>query len=141
MDNDKGGSEIMQVSLGGRKWPVPVLAAKQNKVIDPLILRLLPVFAEWQTDRTSALTKLGSTQYDALLEIAFVAIGALNAALTREAFMDLPVTLPELISAFSVIAVQTGIFQKENDLGEAVGAGSPLKDFPTGIVSSPIPAT
>ena len=49
---------VMQVIIGGKPWPVPVLAAKQNRIIDPLILGLLPVFAAWQDDRAGALTKL-----------------------------------------------------------------------------------
>jgi len=135
MDND-----IMDVMLGGKLWKVPVLSAKQNKQIDPLILGLLPLFAEWQNDRAAALAKLGAVQYDALLEIAFVAIARLRPELTREQFLELPITLPELITAFSIIAQQTGIFQKENAPGEAAGARNPLA-APTGTASSPIPAT
>ncbi len=129
---------VMLVMIGGASWPVPMLAAKQNKIIDPLILGLLPVFAEWQNDKTAALAKLDSKCYDALLEIAFVALSALHPHLTHEKFLELPVTLPELITAFSIIARQTGVFQKEDAMGEVAGAGSPLKETSTGTVSSPI---
>jgi len=113
------------VVLGGKSWPVPMLAARQNKIIDPLILRLLPVFALWQSDKAQALAKLGAAEYDALLDIAYVAITRAHPEFTRDAFLDLPVTLPELITAFSIIAQQTGVFQKssgETPLGEAVEA-------------------
>ena len=46
----------------------------------------------------------------------------LSPEVTRAQFMELPITLPELIAAFSVIACQTGVFQKENSAGEAAGA-------------------
>lgn len=140
MDNYAAASGVLHVTVGGRAWPVPVLAARYNKIIDPLILMLLPVFTQWQTDRAGALAKLGGAHYDALLEIAFVAITCLSRELTREVFLDLPITLPELISAFNTIALQTGIFQKENTPGEAAGAESPRTDSPTGTESSPIPA-
>jgi hypothetical protein len=136
MDN----RDAMCVVLGGKSWPVPVLAAKQNKIIDPLILRLLPVFAEWRNDRAGALAKLDAPCYDALLEVAFVAVSVASPGVTREAFLELPITLPELITAFSVIACQTGVFQKENTPGEAAGAERPLTEPSTGTGSSPIPA-
>jgi len=127
------------VSLGGKSWPVPQLVAKQNKIIDPLILSLLPVFGEWQTDKAAALAKLGSVQYEALQEIAFQAIRRAHPELTREQFLDLPVTLPELVAAFPVIAQQTGVFERASP-GEA-GAGIAPHTSPTGTESSPMSAT
>lgn len=115
-------SDTAEVIIGARLWEVPMLAAKQNKIIDPLILGLLPIFAQWNKDKAGALAKIGRPQYEALQEIAFVAIMPLAPDLTRERFLELPITLPELITAFNVIARQTGIFQQENASGEAVGA-------------------
>ena len=125
MDNCVEDASAMSVVLGGKPWAVPVLSARQNKIIDPLILGLLPVFGQWQNDKAGALAHIGQVQYDALLDIAFVAISRKQPDLTREQFLELPITLPELICAFNVIAQQTGIFQKEtgeNAPGEALGA-------------------
>lgn len=125
MDNYINTDGAMSVIIGGKLWPVPVLAARQNKIIDPLILGLLPIFAQWQDNREEALKKIGREQYDALLEISFVAISCIHRDLSREQFLDLPVTLPELIAAFSIIAQQTGVFQKSSGEdavpGEAAG--------------------
>ncbi len=121
MDNDADTNDAAAITLGGKMWQVPVLTARQNKVIDPLILGLLPIFSEWQHDKAAALSRLGSEQYDSLLEIAFVAIRRAHPDLTHEKFLDLPVTLPELITAFSAIAQQTGVFQKAP--AEAVAPG------------------
>ena len=77
---------------------------------------------QWNDDREGALAQLGGEQYDDLLEIAFVAITRAQPEITREKFLDLPITLPELIAAFSLIAGQTGVFQRSNEeavLGEA----------------------
>jgi hypothetical protein len=125
-----------KVSLGGREWPVPVLAAKQNRVIDPLILSLLPVFKLWQTDRASALAKITGSEYDKLLDICLHAIRRANPDLTKDQFLDLSITLPELVAAFPVIAQQTGIF-KRGEPGEATAAES----RPTGTGLSPMSAT
>ena len=117
--NDK---DVRKITLGGEAFLVPILAAKQNKIIDPLILRLLPIFAKWNIDREAALALLGGEQYDDLLEIAFVAITREKPEITREKFLDLPITLSELIAAFSIIAEQTGVFQRSSEetiLGEA----------------------
>jgi len=119
MDNCIDAAAV-NVTLGGRQWRVPPLSARQNKIIDPLILGLLPIFSEWQNDRAGALAKLGAKQYDGLLDIAFVALSRSQPDLTREQFLDLPITLPELIAAFSVIAQQTGVFQKERTGDEAL---------------------
>lgn len=100
------------VVLGGKKWPVPMLTARQNRVVDPLILQLIPVFEAWQGDKNSALTKLNAANYEALQDIAYNAIISCAPSVTKETFLDLPITLPELISAFTVIAEQTGIFAR-----------------------------
>jgi hypothetical protein len=134
MTIDIDGAPI--ITIGGKSWPVPVLAARQNRIIDPLILSLLPIFSQWQTDKTAALTKLGAKEYDALIEIAFQAIRRAAPEVTRDQFLDLPVTLPELVSAFSVIAQQTGVFAR-SEPGEAQAGEA----RPTGTESSPMSAT
>ena len=51
MNNFANDKDTRKVMLGGEVFLVPILAAKQNKIIDPLILRLLPIFAKWNDDR------------------------------------------------------------------------------------------
>lgn len=133
MDNPIETNSAPTVSLGGRIWPIPLLAARQNKIIDPLILSVLPLFSEWQTNKRAALSKLDAAHYAALQEIAFHAILRAHPEITREQFLDLPVSLPELIGAFAVIAQQTGIFERAGP-GEA-GAGTLPPNAPTGTVS------
>jgi hypothetical protein len=108
------------IRLGGRDWLIPMLSARQNKIIDPLILSLLPLFAEWQTDKASALGQLDQPHYESLQEIALQAIKQASPDITRDTFLELPITLPELVAAFSIIAQQTGIFSRgESGSGEA----------------------
>ena len=102
---------MAEISLGGRKFDIPALAVKQNRIIDPLIISLLPIFSTWSTDKTS-IGKIGSEQYEALLTIAYTAITRALPAFKKEEFEDLPITLPELIFAFTTIAQQTGVFAR-----------------------------
>lgn len=122
-----------KVTLGGLQWAVPMLSARQNRIIDPLILSLLPIFAKWQTDKALALSNISAPQYEALQEIALQGIRQARPEITRDQFLDLPVTLPELIAAFSVIAQQTGVFAR-TDSGE-VQAGTAPQNYPTGTES------
>lgn len=131
-----GSADAPKVKLGGKDFAIPVMTIRQNRVVDPLILSLLPVFAVWQTDKAAALTSLGSREYDALIEIAYQGVRSGQPEFDREKFLDLPVTLPELIAAFPVIAQQTGVFER----GEAV-AGTAPQSAQTGTESSLSSAT
>ncbi len=109
---------VKEIVLGGKKWEIPMLSARQNRVVDPLILGLLPLFATWQQDKATALGMLSQPQYEALQEIAYQGMSRSRPDVSRDAFLDLPVTLPELVTAFAAVAEQTGIFSR-GDPGEA----------------------
>ncbi|MEI7669244.1 MAG: hypothetical protein WCJ33_04095 [Pseudomonadota bacterium] len=110
----------MKITLGNKEWFVPVLVAKQNKIIDPIIIKLLPTFANLKNGNN--FLQISEQEYNDLLEISYIAIIREHKEMTREKFLEMPITLPELINAFSVIAQQTGIFRKvdneEFSLGE-----------------------
>src|ERR1019366_2692290 len=127
-----------KVTLGGQDWPIPMLAAKQNRIIDPLILSLIPLFSTLQTDRVAGMGMLGTKEYDAFTEIAYQATKRARPEFTREQFLDLPIALPELIAAFPVLAQQTGIF-KRGEPGEPKAGAAPANP-PTGMESSPTSA-
>ena len=74
MDNYVDIERAEKIILAGKVWQVPVLVAKQNKIVDPLIIGLLPIFAKWESNKLEALSELSGAKYDDLLEIAFVAI-------------------------------------------------------------------
>ena len=102
---------MANITLGGRSFEIPPLAVKQNRIIDPLIISLLPVFSNWSTDKAS-ISKIEQKQYDDLLTIAYTAITRALPSFKKEEFEELPVTLPELIFAFTTIAQQTGVFAR-----------------------------
>ena len=128
------------ITLGGKQWVIPLLAARQNRIIDPLILKLMPIFAEMSKDQFTGLGLVTEESYRHFQEICFVAITRNDPTVTRDMFLDLPVTLTEMVSAFPIIAGQTGIFKKadKGDIpsGEAPGAAVALPQSPlTGTAS------
>lgn len=115
-----------KITIGGREFEIPLLAARQNMIIDPIILRLMPIFALISTDNVAGLTKIDEEYYKDFQEVVYVAITRANPQFTRDMFLDMPVTLQEMIGAFPTIAKQTGIFkeQKEPTSGEDLTGNS-----------------
>lgn len=97
------------ISVGGKDFDIPQLAVRQNRIIDPLIINLIPILSAWTKDKN---LNIGSKEYDDLLTIAFTAITKAKPDFKKEEFEELHITLPELITAFSTIAQQTGIFTR-----------------------------
>ena len=106
-----------KITLGGKEWTIPPLAIKQNRIIDPLIMSLIPFFTNVSDGKS--MTGLAQAEYDALLTITYTALTRGEPSLKREEFEELQISLPELVEAFSVIAQQTGIFVKGESAGEA----------------------
>lgn len=121
------------VTLAGQKWPVRLMVARQNKIVDPLILKLLELFASGEAG--GRLAALSEQDYEALLRVAYVAIQPGKPELSWDMFLDMPITLPELVEAFPVIARQTGVFARGAP-GEAQAGNAP-----NGTASSPMSAT
>jgi hypothetical protein len=120
--NEADINDAPKIKLAGQEWPVPLLAARQNRIIDPLILSLIPLFTKWQENKAAAMALIGQKEYDALIDIAFNALRRAKPDMTRDQFLDMPVTLAELIAAFPTIAYQTGVFTRGQSSGEAAGA-------------------
>lgn len=103
------------ITLGGKEFSIPLLAARQNRVITPIVIRLIPLFESFATAGAKALSSVGEKQYDDLQEIAYIALTRKHPDLNRNAFLDLPININELVSAFDVICRQTGIFVPAGD--------------------------
>jgi hypothetical protein len=125
-----------KVHLGGREWPVPLLVVRQNRIIVPLILSLVPLMAAFRVSRQAGLAKVGEKEYDAMSEICYQAIRRAQPEFSHDQFNDLPVQIWEMVQALEVIAEQSGLL-KRDDPGEAPGVGNPQ----TGMDSSPTSAT
>ncbi|HXY57618.1 MAG TPA: hypothetical protein VEH76_03465 [Methylocystis sp.] len=109
------------VTLAGREWFVPVLAMRQARVVVPGLLRLMPVLAAMQTGDAAALAQLSQENFETIVDVVHAALTRAYPALSREAFLDLPASTPELIAALAVVTRQTGFFKPADAPGESSG--------------------
>lgn len=110
--------ETPKIILAGKEWLIPKMAVKQNRVIVPLIINIIPIFNEWAKDKQGTYPKI-SDRYSELLDITYYALTRGYPELKREEFENMEITFPEVIGAYITIAEQTGIFAKAGTTGEA----------------------
>ncbi len=101
------------VTLAGREWFVPMLAMRQARIVVPALMRLMPVLQSLQSGVAEGAAQLSETDYDAILDVVYAALTRAYPRLTRDAFLDLPASTPELIAALAVVTRQTGFFKPE----------------------------
>jgi hypothetical protein len=96
------------VSLGGRHWALPHLPFRAIKKIQPALFR---VYSELGGPAISAasLAELNEAQLDRLAEATYQAIAYVDPELSREAFLDLPFSVSELMQAFPAVAQAAGL--------------------------------
>jgi len=110
------------VTLAGREWFVPVLAMRQARIVVPALMRLMPVLQNLQNGTAEGVAQLAEVDYDAILDVVHAALTRAYPRLTRDEFLDLPASTPELIAALAVVTRQTGFFKPAE---EEVSAGEP----------------
>jgi hypothetical protein len=125
---------VPTVTLNGQKWPIPKLAPKQNEVVVPLVLELVPdlmdaidfVEVDGVKKQRMNMVRLSRTlspkgMHD-LYTIAFTALTRAHKELLREEFDEWPLGTMETVEAVIVIAKQTGLL-REKKPGEVVPSG------------------
>jgi hypothetical protein len=125
---------VPTVVLNGQKWPIPKLAPKQNEVVVPLVLELVPdlmdaidfVEVDGVKKQRMNLVRLSRTlspkgMHD-LYTITFTALTRAHKELLREEFDEWPLGTMETVEAVIVIAKQTGLL-REKKPGEVVPSG------------------
>jgi hypothetical protein len=96
------------VTLGGRTWALPHLPFRAIKKIQPILFQLHAELGEAGASATS-IARFTEAQLDRLAEAAYLAIAAVDKELSRDAFLDLPFSLGELMLAFPAIARAAGL--------------------------------
>jgi hypothetical protein len=109
------------VTLAGREWFVPVLAMRQARVVVPALMRLMPVLQEMQSGQPQAMARLSEENYDAIIAVVHAALTRAYPELSREMFLDLPASTPELVAALGVVTRQTGFFRPADASGDSLG--------------------
>jgi hypothetical protein len=111
-------AEIPTVTLAGKQYPVPILVARQLRIVVPAIMRL-GVLAKDPT-------KLTTAHYDDMISILFWGAIWPNDRKANESFlMDLPLSFQEMQDALTVIRGQTGLFVAAPPEGAPPGEASP----------------
>jgi len=117
---------VPSIRIAGKDWQVPQLSPRQNRIVVPALLDVLPKIvaarerANGQKD-TGSLAQLAlylnTAAYDKLTDIVFHALGRAHPDLKREDFDDMPVETAELFAAMIVIAHQAGLFKPVSAAG------------------------
>jgi hypothetical protein len=116
---DCAGAPI--IALAGCEWFVPVLAMRQARVVVPGLMRLMPVLQALQSGEAAAMAQLSEANFDAIVDVVHAALTRAYPAFSREEFLDLPASTPQLIAALTVITRQTGFFGAGDGAGELQG--------------------
>lgn len=110
------------VTLAGVQWPIPPLTPKQNRIVTPTILRLLPRLASVAMDSSGnadplkVITSLDEELYNGLITAVFWSVKRAHPTITIDEFENMPITTEELVKAlFPVIATQAGLIKKTED--------------------------
>ena len=100
--------ETFAVALGGRRWALPHLPFRAIKKIQPALFQIYSDLGGADIS-PGHIARLGEAQIDRLAEAAYLAIAEVDAALTREAFLELSFSVGELMQAFPSIARAVGL--------------------------------
>src|SRR5690242_10231464 len=83
MINTNNSGDVRTITLAGREWAVPKLAPKQNRIVVPALLQLVPKILCARDESAGAGEKgsyatlaryLDTTSYDALASLVFSAL-------------------------------------------------------------------
>ena len=107
------------ITLAGTSWPVPRLAPRQNRIIVPALLRLIPRIVQAREQSLEAregdlayLSRfVDEVTYDQLATVAYTALTRANPELMRSDFDDMPIQTLELIASIFIIARQAGLLR------------------------------
>ena len=106
------------ITLAGREWPLAKLAPRQNRIVVPALLHLVPKILAardaagnaGEKDSFATLARyLDTACYDTLAGLVFAALTRATPALTREAFDDMAIDTFELLAAVVPIARAAGL--------------------------------
>jgi hypothetical protein len=110
------------ITLGGRAWPMPKLAPRQNRIVVPALLDLVPKILAARDDADKAGEKggfatlaryLDTESYDALAGLVFAALTRAHPDLTRDAFDNMAIDTFELVAAVVPIARAAGLIRTD----------------------------
>lgn len=139
------------IKIGGRDWPIPPLGPKQNAVVVPTILAIIPDVLEivrrrateepsletLETQLAQTASILNEENLLKLSDVVFAALKKGHKELTRDEFDDMPLGVMECIDAILVISQQTGLIRPARPGEVPITAGEAkavAENSPTGTL-------
>jgi len=112
-------SDDPTITLAGKEWTVPRLAPRQNRIIVPALLRLIPHILAARAEAVAAQESnlaylsrfMDGPTYEELATVAYTALTRANPELKRSDFDDMPIDTLELVASISAIARQAGLLR------------------------------
>ena len=120
MDKNSEAMPVPTISLAGREWPLPKLAPRQNRIVVPALVTLVPKILRARDEANAAGDKtalaalpryLDTESYDALANVVFAALTRATPSLTRDEFDDMAADTFELLAAVAPIARAAGLLK------------------------------
>ena len=138
-------NNVPTIHLAGRDWPIPKLAIKQNRVVVPLVLKLVPelsqifaaIAAAEQSGHTMPQIDISEETFDRIATVVYTATTRATPGFARAEFDNLEIDLFELVEALNVVITQSGAFKRNAAPGEAKAT----MEISTSTSSSPITAS
>lgn len=126
-----------KVKLGGEEFAVPMLAARQQRIVVPAMIAIMPslgrIFAALETNDAGAMVDLGfdGVVYDKILDAVYTGLTRARPDLTKDEFLDRQMSVKEVFAALQVVMLQTGMLDmKEPSAAGEAPAGSPQTSTP-----------
>ena len=108
------------ITLAGKELQLPKLAPRQNRIVVPALLELVPKILKARDELDAAGKKgsfvalaryLDTGSYDTLAKLVFAALTRGHPALAREDFDDMAIDTFELLGALVPIARAAGLIR------------------------------
>ena len=108
---------VLAIVIANRSWPVPRLSPKQNRIVVPALLAVVPRIVDAHRrsetgtqDRLFLMARyLDTPTYDRIADAVFHALTRAHPQLSRTEFDELPIDTLDLLGAITVIARQAGL--------------------------------
>jgi hypothetical protein len=123
MEKTSANARVSMITLAGHEWALPTPAPRQNRIVVPALLALVPKILKARDDADAAGEKgsfaalaryLDTESYDTLACLVFAALTRAHPELDRESFDDMAITTFELAAAVVPIARAAGLLKAES---------------------------
>jgi len=94
------------IEWAGKKWPIPLLAPKQNRHVIPALMRSMKVVAGMSPEKLkSGSLDVTEAQMDDLYDIVYWGLKRAHPTLTRDDFDDVDLPMMEMMKMIPVVAL------------------------------------